>query len=109
MSYARFGWEGSDVYVIGTADGPEPAKHHIECCGCLLTADFRKPQTEAEKAAVAAFGEGDLEWRWDYGPLQSFDTTAGILAHLEWHRAAGHTVPESCIEALKQDDWLEEI
>ena len=30
MSYARFGWEGSDVYVFLSVDGC------LECCACSL-------------------------------------------------------------------------
>lgn len=30
MSYARFGWEGSDVYVFLDVSG------HFNCCGCSL-------------------------------------------------------------------------
>ena len=30
MSYARFGWEGSDVYVYLGSSG-------LECCGCTLS------------------------------------------------------------------------
>ena len=33
MSYARFGWEGSDVYVFATSYGGEDK---LECCGCIL-------------------------------------------------------------------------
>jgi hypothetical protein len=30
MSYARFGWDGSDVYVFMHVGG------HLECCMCFL-------------------------------------------------------------------------
>lgn len=30
MSYARFGVNGSDVYVFQNRDG------HLECCGCQM-------------------------------------------------------------------------
>ncbi len=30
MSYARFGWDGSDVYVFMHVSG------HLECCACIL-------------------------------------------------------------------------
>lgn len=30
MSYARFGWDGSDVYVYLDVAG------HLACCGCAL-------------------------------------------------------------------------
>jgi hypothetical protein len=31
MSYARFGWDGSSVYVFLSSFG------YLECCGCSLT------------------------------------------------------------------------
>ena len=31
MSYCRFAWDNSDVYVFGNAEG------YIECCGCKLS------------------------------------------------------------------------
>jgi hypothetical protein len=34
---------------------------------------------------------------------QDFTTTAGMIAHLEAHRAAGHVVPDSCIAELLAD------
>jgi len=54
---------------------------HLECCGCFL---------------------GD-QW--------SYDTTDEMLAHLEEHRAAGHHVPQDCIEGLladkeENDRWI---
>lgn len=65
MSYARFGWNGSSVYVFLCVSG------HLECCACSL---------------------GD---KWE------FRTTDAMLAHLDEHVAAGHTVPADCIERLK--------
>ena len=75
MSYSRFGWDGSDVYVFLSVGG------HLECCGCLLSD----------------------EW--------SYATTDEMIAHLEEHRAAGHHVPEDCIEDLladkeENDRWI---
>jgi len=46
---------------------------HLECCACLL---------------------GD---KWD------FHTTDEMLGHLDEHRAAGHCVPQGCIDALVED------
>lgn len=40
MSYARFGWEDSDVYVFLAVEG------HLECCSCpLANATQRFPST----------------------------------------------------------------
>jgi hypothetical protein len=40
MSYARFGWDGSDVYVYLCVDG------HLECCACLLSTDWKHRSTD---------------------------------------------------------------
>jgi hypothetical protein len=33
MSFCRFAWDGSEVYVFGSSSG-------IECCGCKLQQNF---------------------------------------------------------------------
>lgn len=76
MSYARFGWNGSDVYVFVDVGG------FLACCACSL-------------------GQ------------PSHGSTADMLAHLDAHKAAGHTVPADCIEGLKaeaedNDRWIAE-
>lgn len=69
MSYCRFGWGGSDVYVYESVDG-------IECCGCNLDDNF-----------TAACGcEADTD------PRHSEAALAMVL-HLRRHREAGHNVP----------------
>lgn len=78
MSYARFGQDGSDVYVYLDCGG------WLACCGCSLHDEGR------------------------------FDTTANLITHLELHKAAGHDVPDECIEALEaeaaeNDAWIEEV
>lgn len=40
MSYCRFGWNGSDVYVYESAEG-------WECCGCSISDDWMHPSPEA--------------------------------------------------------------
>lgn len=40
MSYCRFAWGGSDVYVFPSSQG-------IECCGCKLGKDFVTSEPEA--------------------------------------------------------------
>ena len=35
MSYARFGWEGSNVYVYADVGG------YLNCCACILGDDGR--------------------------------------------------------------------
>lgn len=39
MSYCRFGWEGSDVYVFESAQG-------IQCCGCKFGKEFTTSEPE---------------------------------------------------------------
>lgn len=41
MSYCRFGWDGSDVYVYPDIDG------RLECCGCILGNQWSYPTAEA--------------------------------------------------------------
>jgi hypothetical protein len=70
VSYARFGWEGSNVYVFFNTD------HMLECCGCSLRA-----------------GRERIE----------FATVDEMVAHLGYHEHAGHTVPASCYEGMRDD------
>ena len=46
MSYCRFGWEGSDVYVYGSSSG-------IECCSCWLYGSWTGDTPEAMIAHLA--------------------------------------------------------
>lgn len=50
MSYCRFGWDGSDVYVYGSVHGG------IECCGCHLdeggSQNFETPEKMIEHLIV---------------------------------------------------------
>ncbi len=44
-------------------------------------------------------------------PAWEHHSTADMLAHLDAHRAAGHDVPDGCIEGLKadadeNDEWI---
>lgn len=57
---------------------------YLCCCGCSLSE------------------------QWSYG------TTDALLAHLDAHKAAGHEVPDYCIERLKDeraenDSWIASI
>lgn len=72
---------GSDVYVFLSVGG------YLECCSCAMQNAPNDPHVfEAE-------------------------TTEAMLEHLRQHRAAGHQVPEDCIERLKaeaeaNDHWI---
>lgn len=41
MSYARFGWDGSDVYVFAHVEG------YLCCCACCLQDDWKHRSTDA--------------------------------------------------------------
>lgn len=109
MSYARFGWDGSDVYVIGTASGPE-GPHFIECCGCRLVADMRAP-SPAELAEI--WPDAPPPWcepgtEFDFAPYEAYAFPSGqaAYAHMEAHIAAGHHVPQYCLDRIREDDWV---
>lgn len=90
MSYAKFGWDKSDVYLIGSMTRPPPdGIHVIECCMCML---------DPEPGPL-----GDLFDRASYG----FATKEALFAHLEEHRKAGHTVPQSTVDQIAEDDWIQ--
>jgi hypothetical protein len=76
MSYARFGWDGSDVYVFLNVGG------YFSCCACALNrGDNGAPFPASEE----------------------FGSTAAMLDHLEAHRAAGDTVPDDTLERLRDE------
>lgn len=85
MSYARFGAPPeSQVYVFLTCPVADYPTGALECCGCWLVGD-----------AVYA----------------RFTTTEGMLDHLAEHRAAGHGVADSTLDALRadaavNDEWI---
>lgn len=81
MSYARWGWDGSNVYVFDSARGG------LECCACLLN----EPE--------APWREGDPVFPDSFITVK-VDEMAG---HLQRHRDAGHTVPDSVEPAIRAD------
>jgi hypothetical protein len=89
VSYARFGSDGSDVYVFTSSAG-------LECCGCILQ------RREWEDDSGSPFG-GYLRAVGDIVPYV-FDSNAGMIAHLELHRAAGHHVPEYVFDRLRDPE-----
>ena len=102
MSYARFGSDGSDVYVFTSSRA-------IECCGCVM-----QKRRWVEEPAMKPFG-GYFE---AVPPIieTEFTSNQGMIDHLLAHRAAGHTVPESALERLRNPEdaaeneaiWAEE-
>lgn len=90
MSYARFGADGSDVYVFFSVD------HMLECCGCRLQkwmwvdGDELTPGSRLEPV-------GEIV-------PDTFGSTAEMEAHLQRHIAEGHHVPDYVIPDLWADD-----
>jgi hypothetical protein len=91
MSYARFGWDGSDVYVFMCVSGK------LECCGCIL-----QEREWVDDPGYPIFG-GYLR---EVGEIveHRFDSTQGMVDHLALHRATGHAVPDCVEPALRTDD-----
>lgn len=85
MSYAKFGWDNSDVYLFGSVlDLPPNDAHVIVCALCRLD---------------------DHDDRWERESLD-FETKEELFAHLNLHRAAGHVIPASAMQAIEEDDWI---
>lgn len=85
MSYARFGWDGSDVYVFTSSQG-------IECCACVL----QKYRWQNNPGSILG---GYLK---EVPPIipKIFRSNAEMITHLGLHRAAGHTVPQHAFDRL---------
>lgn len=90
MSYARFGWDGSDVYVFMHTGG------FLDCCGCCLQ----------EREWVDEPGSWFGGYLRDVGEIiqTQFYSTQGMIDHLKEHIKAGHCVPDDVIPRLLEDD-----
>lgn len=75
MSYARFGWDGSDVYIFEHVGG------FIQCCGCTLT----NPEDGEH------FGFANLK------------TAREALTHLDEHVKAGDHVTPRTFERIREE------
>lgn len=110
MSYARFGADGSDVYVFLSVGNAEHPGGWLECCSCRL-----QPELGVNRVAVRPTAGGLLEvlpGRPGPGdevievPVREHVvclTTAEMVRHLAEHRAAGQHVPEAAIRRLLDD------
>lgn len=77
MSFSRFGWEDSDVYVFEHVGG------FIQCCGCWLE-------------------PGDKDgWFYDA------KTPREMLSHLETHEIQGHNVTHARKRILEEYEDLD--
>lgn len=91
MSYARFGWGGSDVYVFGDVDG------HLTCCACFLQIAEDGPSDWRTPTAGPKYVKGEPLRRlpsWTYGEM---------IAHLSEHVDAKHHVPEIAFSRLDRE------
>lgn len=89
MSYARFGWDSSDVYIFRSDS-------FLECCGCVL--QDREWIDVPDSPLGGYLRPAGKEIR------TKFDSTKGMVEHLDEHRRAGHTVPDDVVPALWADD-----
>lgn len=91
MSYVRFGSSNSSVYVFMRRDG-------LECCGCILQ---NSKWVEDENAFFGGYLKA-------IPPIIQtlFDSTQGMIDHLNDHIANGDTVPEYVIPNLLKDDAI---
>jgi hypothetical protein len=92
VSYARFGWEGSDVYVFSHVSGG------IQCCGCRLNESAMGPDDVFPPSWTTPTGTPfDREHPGAGQPRAAYDE---MIAHLGEHLRAGHTVPTDTIPCL---------
>lgn len=89
MSYARFGWGGSDVYVYLDVGG------YLTCCGCLL--EKREWVDDPSYPLLKGYTRPTVEIE------TRFTTTDALIEHLRRHVVAGHTVPKNVIPELEAD------
>ena len=92
MSYARWGWDGSDVYLFTTSKGTN--QYAIECCGCLLDRGIELEHPYTDKLGITHTHE--------YTAYQA-NTSGEMIAHLKKHLAMRHCVPEDVIPNILQD------
>jgi hypothetical protein len=90
VSYARFGWDGSDVYVYYDVGG------YYNCCFCILQERewVDDPGYTFTGGYFRNVGE-DIETH--------FDTSAETIAHLLIHREQGHTVTDDTLNELREE------
>lgn len=86
MSYCRFAWDNSDVYVYESESG-------LECAGCKLTSDF----------GGFTANEGDLG---DVDRTLNPASFMKMIVHLRMHRAMGHVVPMYAPASLSEEAGL---
>lgn len=97
MSYARFGWGGSDVYVFGTTIG---GQDKLVCCACWLN-PIPPIENEGIDPPEDLSPLEKLNWNGAFFPDSTYlDTEQEMIDHLLAHREAGHTVPQKALDRL---------
>ena len=89
MSYARFGWDGSDVYIFATRD--RDGIDCIECCSCSLR-KVDEPYTDM-------FGH---EFSYFFASFFAY-TPQDMIDHLNEHAEQGDIVPDETFERIRED------
>lgn len=94
MSYARFGHDGSDVYVFTTTVTNEPHVEALDCCGCQLDEGvlLKEPWVDVLGITHTHIYKGFKGY-----------TSGQMIEHLKEHRKAGHHVPQETIDDILAD------
>lgn len=99
MSYARFGWDGSDVYVYADVGGA------IVCAACALGKAPDEPNAFGLSFPPSWYTPTKgMEFDPHY-PDRELPRAAyqEMLAHLTEHIRVGHNVPGDCLERLVEE------
>lgn len=94
MSYARFGWNNSDVYVFTTSLNNNPPQYALDCCGCILDQG-----EELETPYTDMFG---IEHTRSYAGFKAL-TSGEMIAHLKKHQSLRHNVNEETLKEILSD------
>lgn len=92
MSYARWGWDGSDVYVFATL---VKGKEVVECCACNL-----EEPTKIDPPFTDMFG---IKHEYEYNSFYAA-YPGEMISHLNLHVAKGDTVPQYTFDRLREED-----
>lgn len=89
MSYARFGWDNSDVYVFLSSPSGK-----LECCACSIM-----PPVKHDPPVKNFFGTLISESSVSFYA----ETPQEMIKHLEEHITEGDTVPDETFQDIKSD------
>lgn len=94
MSYARFGWDNSDVYIYTTRMSSDPLEYAIDCCGCLLE--------RGEKLDTPYVDVLGVTHEYAFYGFKAY-TSGEMVAHLKKHLAVKHVVPQDTFDRILSD------